>query len=59
MTPERWRQSEELYHAVLTRGSDERTARLAEACADDEALRHEVESLLAQPRSEDAFLAAP
>src|SRR5262249_21445815 len=56
MTPERWRQVEELYHAALTRGESDRTAFLAGACAGDETLQREVESLLAQPASDQGFL---
>jgi Tol biopolymer transport system component len=48
LSPEQWRRVEELYHAALTRGEGDRTAFLASACAGDEALRREVESLLAQ-----------
>ena len=59
MTSERWRQIEALYHAALARNRTEREAFLAEACAGDEALRREVESLLAQPASAEGFLAAP
>ena len=57
MTPERWRRIEALYHAALTRRESERSAFLAEASADDDALRCEVESLLAQPA--EHFLAGP
>ena len=46
MTPERWQSIERLYHAALERETDEQSAFLAEACAGDEALRGEVESLL-------------
>lgn len=46
MTPERWRQIEELYHSALGRQAGERASYLAEACAGDEDLRREVESLL-------------
>ena len=59
MTPERWRRVEELYHAALTRGESDRPAFLASACAGDEALRREVEALLAQPPSALAFLDDP
>ena len=45
MTPSRWQQIEELYHAALECGPGERTALLARA---DPELRREVESLLAQ-----------
>ena len=31
MTPERWRRVEELYHAALTRGEDDRRAFLSDA----------------------------
>lgn len=47
MTPERWRQIEDLYQAALERDATERAAFLDEACAGDEELRCEVESLLA------------
>src|SRR5262245_8584405 len=46
MTPERWRHIERLYHAALERDTGARAAFLAEACAGDETLRGEVESLL-------------
>src|SRR5262249_25937933 len=46
MTPERWQYVERLYHAALERDTDEQAAFLAEACAGDEALRGEIESLL-------------
>ncbi len=51
MDPERWRQVETLYHATLARPAGERSAFLAEACAGDEWLRREVQSLLDQPGS--------
>jgi serine/threonine protein kinase len=59
MTPERWQRVEELYHAARARREGDHAAFLADACAGDEALRREVESLLAHPASADAFLAAP
>jgi eukaryotic-like serine/threonine-protein kinase len=46
MTPERFRQIEELFHAALSRAPGERAAFLSAACAGDEALRREVEALL-------------
>lgn len=46
MKAERWRQIERLYHAALEREPDERAAFLDEACAGDDELRREVESLL-------------
>ena len=59
MTPERWRRVEELYHAALTRSESDRTAFLAHACAGDEALLREVQSLLTQPSSGRGFLDGP
>jgi serine/threonine protein kinase/WD40 repeat protein len=49
VTPERLREIEELFHEARARRPAERDAFLARACADDAALRREVESLLAQP----------
>jgi serine/threonine protein kinase len=46
MTLERWRRIEELYHAALERTAHERALFIEEQCADDQALRREVESLL-------------
>ena len=46
MTPERWREVEEIYQSAMDRKPELRDAYLAEACANDEDLRHEVESLL-------------
>jgi Tol biopolymer transport system component len=59
MTPERWRQISRIYYDALARDSQERVSFLREACRDDEALRQEVESLLAQPASAENFLGEP
>src|SRR5579863_9906924 len=48
MTPERWRQLEDLYHAALDRKPEERAEFLASACGNDEELSREVEALLNQ-----------
>src|SRR4051794_23944362 len=48
MTPERWRQIEQLYEATLEQKPDHRDSFLAAACGDDEELCREVASLLAQ-----------
>ena len=58
MTPERWKQLESLYHAARTKSQRERSAFLASACPDDDAMRREVEALLNEPVSDD-FLAEP
>jgi Tol biopolymer transport system component/serine/threonine protein kinase len=52
--PERWATIERLYHEVLGRPAEARATFLANACAGDEELRREIESLLAQPASADA-----
>jgi Tol biopolymer transport system component len=59
MTSDRWRQIEDLCHAGLARPPEERAAFLAQACAGDEALQREVESLLAQESSAASFLNQP
>lgn len=47
MTPDRWQTIERLYHAALGRSPSERAGFLAVACQGDDALRTEVESLIA------------
>ena len=59
MTPEQWRRIEALYHAARGRAEPDRHAFLAEACAGDDLVQREVESLLAQPVSGEGFLGAP
>jgi eukaryotic-like serine/threonine-protein kinase len=54
----RWPTIERLYHAAVERNATERHAFLTEACAGDEALRREVESLLAHERTADGLFAA-
>lgn len=46
MTPHRWKRLEEIYHSARAQDSAIRAAYLAEACADDEELRLQIESLL-------------
>jgi serine/threonine-protein kinase len=53
VTPERWKQIEDLYHRARERPAADRAAFLIRACGADDALRREVESLLAQPVSAD------
>lgn len=47
MEAQRWRQIDAVFHAALERDRTEREAILRQLCGDDEALRAEVESLLA------------
>jgi hypothetical protein len=56
MDPKRWAQVEQLFHTALRREPGQRAAFLAEACADDEDLRREVESLLTQRGSTEGLL---
>jgi len=56
---DRWQQIEQLYHAALEREESQRVAYLREVCGGDEALRREVESLLAQDKRGDALLESP
>src|ERR1019366_3010564 len=53
---ERWRQIERLYHAALEREASLRPQFLRDACAGDEELLQEVESLLALERRAEVFL---
>jgi hypothetical protein len=55
----RWRRVEALCHAALERDTSERSAFLTAACGGDEALRREVDALLAHERSAEAFLESP
>jgi serine/threonine protein kinase len=59
MKAERWQQVEQLYQAALERGAEGRAAFLAEACAGDEGLRREVESLLAYEDQAENFIESP
>src|SRR5262245_29024018 len=56
MTVELWGQIEKVFHSALERAPGERAAFLDEACAGDEELRHELETLLAaHERPESRF----
>ena len=46
MTPERWRQITELFHAARERDPAQRDAFVADACREDPTLRPEVEAML-------------
>ncbi len=58
MNTERWQQINELYAAALERDTPVRGLFIKEACAGDEALRGEVESLLASNDAAGAFLSS-
>jgi eukaryotic-like serine/threonine-protein kinase len=59
MKPERWEQIARLHRAALERDESQRTAFVREACAGDEDLRREVESLLTYEREGEAFMESP
>src|SRR5687767_2943763 len=59
MTSDRWQQISQLLHEALMRQGPAREAFLAESCRGDEALRGELDSLLAQLPSAQAFLERP
>ena len=56
MSSDRWQHLEDLFHAALDRPASERDRFLAEACADDQELRAEVERLLKADQQASAFI---
>ncbi len=59
MTPERWRQVKQIFQAALDRAPSERSAFLSDACAGDDSLRKEVESLIAAHEKTGKFIDSP
>jgi len=59
MKPDRQRQLSSLYHDALLRPPQDRRAFLLDACAGDERLRRELESLLRYEPELSGFLATP
>jgi Tol biopolymer transport system component len=59
VTAERWQEVKKILADAFERPPGERHAYVDQACADDEALRREVESLLAQQNAAGSFLEAP
>ncbi|MGH9879982.1 MAG: serine/threonine-protein kinase, partial [Pyrinomonadaceae bacterium] len=59
MTPERWAQLNQLFHAALEREPGVRSSFLAQSCAGDEPMRSEVESLLASHLEAESFIEIP
>ena len=55
----RWKEVSRLYHAALERSADDRRAFLEQACAGDEALRGEIESLLGSEAAAGDFMELP
>jgi len=59
MIPDQWQKAKELFDAALKRSPDERLRFLDENCNGDEAVRREVESLLANAEDAAGFLEKP
>ncbi len=59
MTPERWQQVKNLFHSALECESPHRALFLDDACAGDELLRKEVESLIASHEQTGSFIDSP
>jgi serine/threonine-protein kinase len=59
MKPERWKQLDELLEAALERPATERAAFVDRACAGDDELRSELESLLISDGKAEAFIESP
>src|SRR5437764_2817465 len=59
MKAERWQKIESIFHKALDAEEGCRGAVLEESCAGDEALRREVESLLAQHQNAADFIEVP
>src|ERR1051326_3863598 len=56
MTPERWQEIKRIFNSAAERASGERAGYVAAACAGDEELRREVESLLGSLDESASFL---
>ena len=59
MDPDRWKQVDDLFQAVLECPPEERDAFLRRACGPDEQLEREVRSLLSSQQHAGSFLQAP
>src|SRR5579884_2087781 len=59
METDDWRKIEHIYHSALEQESSRRAVFVEQACAGNQSLRREVESLLAQAEGTDNFLEAP
>ncbi len=59
MEDERWQKVEALYHEAIRQPPERRAAFLQDACAGDDSLRKEVESLLEQAEGTTDFISSP
>ena len=59
MTPERWRQVKEVFNLALEHEPARRSSIISKACNNDDALRKEVELLLAAHEKDGSFIDSP
>jgi serine/threonine protein kinase/Tol biopolymer transport system component len=59
MNQERWKRVEEVFESALERAPGERSAYLAQACAGDESLRRQVETLIVSYNRAENFIEVP
>src|ERR1043165_1798047 len=59
MSPEQWREVEAIFHSALECPPEQRADLLTNACAGDQQLRRQVESLLDQADSTGSLLEQP
>src|SRR5688572_2999406 len=59
MTPERWQQVKEIFNSAISHRPEERSFFISQACSGDEALRSEVESLIASHERGGNFIDEP
>jgi eukaryotic-like serine/threonine-protein kinase len=59
MNTERWQKIDQMFHAALEREALERSAFLLQACAGDDALLREVQSLVNSHEKSDSFIETP
>jgi len=59
MTPERWQQVKEIFNSAIHCRPEERGVFISRACSGDEALRSEVESLIASHERDGNFIDEP
>ena len=59
MTPERWQQVKQIFNSAMNYRPEERSSFISQACSGDEALRSEVESLIASHERTGSFIDEP
>src|ERR1700752_206855 len=59
MTPERWQQGKAIFNSAIMYRPEERSSFISQACSGDDALRSEVESLIASHEESGNFIDQP